>query len=197
MKSFSNEERAAIACGWAESGRAQNEYAEQFGIADRTLRLWLARYASNRPPLDEARAVLVHAIERLQALLAAVDSSEVCQPERGAASPPADSACQPAAALADVQPEAGVVCTPRPSAPPKTAAAAARHADFDALLAGVQSELMRPPTTGAPAALRSEKPRAVGGAKSRVRAGGFFANWTRDDEAAGANSRLPPVRPPE
>lgn len=173
MQTLTEETRVTIALGWERSGLTQAEYAEQAGIAPRTLRAWLSRHASRQPPLAEARAALVDAIERLRALLAAIDAQAACQVERGASSSPAAGpACRPAAVREAVDAKdaaAGAASsTPvRPTLPDTT-----RHADLDALVAGVQEELAKgakePPASNA-AMLPAPQP------ERRLRAGGFFA----------------------
>lgn len=176
MQTFTEETRAVIALGWAKSGLTQTAYAEQAGIATRTLRLWLARYASDRPPLAEARAVLVDAVERLQALLAAVDAQEACQPERGAASPPADSACRPAVAR-DASEVRNAAATATSSTPAPAMPGNAQHADLDILVAGVQAELAKgTKEPSAPNAVTTTAPPP----ERRLRYGGYFATMNID-----------------
>jgi hypothetical protein len=43
------EQKTAIAEGWRTSGLRQADYASEHGISDRTLRLWLAKYAPPPP----------------------------------------------------------------------------------------------------------------------------------------------------
>lgn len=171
MQTFSEAERAAIARGWTESGLAQDEYAAQFGIAGRTLRLWLARCASRQPPLVDARALLVDAIERLQALLAAVDVRAACQAERGEASPSAEPACRPAAVREAVEAKdskaSAASSPPVPQMPGN-----AQHADLDPLVAGVQAELAKgTKEPSAPNAVTMAPPPP----ERRLRVGGYFA----------------------
>lgn len=180
MTTYCDAERAAIARGWAEFGLTQDEYAEQFGIAGRTLRLWLARSASDRPPLDEARAVLVGAIERLKALLSAVDARAACQAEPGAASPAAGPACRSAVVRESVEDRAAANST-EPAPVPRTTPGNARHADLDTVVAGAQAELMKPQRTGSPSAFSPETLQPSGSGKP-LRAAGFFASWTGDEE---------------
>lgn len=40
-----DEDRARIARGWRQSGRTQAQYAAEHRITDRTLRMWIARWA--------------------------------------------------------------------------------------------------------------------------------------------------------
>lgn len=177
MQTFTEETRATIALGWERSGLPQDEYAEQFGIAGRTLRLWLGRYASRQPPLVEARAVLVDAIERLQGLLAAIDAEAACQAERGAASPGAGTACRPAAVQQAVDPKDAPAGASSLSPAPRTLPSNARHADLNALVASVQADLAK--GTRAPSepnAVTAPPPRP----KRQLRTGGFFANMDAD-----------------
>jgi len=64
-----DEDRARIARGWRQSGQTQADYAAGHEISDRTLRVWVARWA----PLcasgtEVVRDVVERAIERLRAL---------------------------------------------------------------------------------------------------------------------------------
>jgi transposase-like protein len=70
QKPLKNEDRARIARGWRQSGQTQAQYAAQHQISDRTLRMWVARWA---PPCasgatEVVREVVERAIERLRAL---------------------------------------------------------------------------------------------------------------------------------
>ncbi len=172
MRTFNDETRAAIARAWTESQLTQEEYAARFGISTRTLRLWLARYASTRPPLAEARAILVDAIERLQALMATVDAQAACQSERGAASSAEGPACRPAVVREPVDAKDATARATSSSPVPRTRPGTARHADLDTLVAGVRAELAKAtnepsaPNTGTAPAPPPER---------RVRASGYFA----------------------
>lgn len=72
-KPLKNEDRARIARGWRPSGQTQPTYAALHGITDRTLRMWVARWA---PPCtsgtEVVRDVCERAIERLRALVDAL-----------------------------------------------------------------------------------------------------------------------------
>jgi hypothetical protein len=104
METFTDEHRAAVARGWAESGLTQDEYAARFGVAGRTLRLWLGRYATRQRPLVQARAIVEDAIQRLQAVLGGLDAEVACLPEPGDDPGPSD----PAFRSADAQQGAAV-----------------------------------------------------------------------------------------
>jgi hypothetical protein len=174
MQMFTDETRAAIALGWEKSGLPQDEYAQQFGIAGRTLRLWLSRHASDRPPLDEARAILVAAVGRLQSLLAAVDAQSACRPAGGGSSSPGSApACRPAAAREVIDATAtATTSSAAPSVPPGT-----RHAGIDALMVGVQREVPKKPNEpSAPNAVTVPAPRP----ERRLRTGGVFADMDVD-----------------
>ncbi len=181
MTTFSDEERAAIARRWGDSGLAQDEYAEQFGIAGRTLRLWLARFASRQPPLAGARAVLADTVERLQALLAAVDA-ELAQVERDAASPTCRQACQVADAQEDAPPECSGVSERNDAnrcaatACQVGAADATRHADSD-LAARTQAKLARLEVAPMSPPWSAAATTTPGRANPRPKTGGFFATW--------------------
>jgi hypothetical protein len=67
---LTDECRARIARGWRQSGRTQAQYAAEHRISDRTLRIWIARWAPSCPSGTEAvRDVCERAIERLRALI--------------------------------------------------------------------------------------------------------------------------------
>src|SRR5207302_10884417 len=69
-KELRNEDRARIARGWRTSAMTQPAYAAVHGITDRTLRMWIARWAPPCPTGTEAvRAVCERAIQRLRALV--------------------------------------------------------------------------------------------------------------------------------
>lgn len=74
-RSFTEDERRAIAEGWRQSGLTQARYSELQGISERTLRDWLRKYAPLRclDP-ERAREIVFHAIGELQALLARLDA---------------------------------------------------------------------------------------------------------------------------
>ena len=158
METMTDEARATIARGWAESGLTQDEYAAQVGVAPRTLRLWLARYASRQPPLVQARAVIADAVERLQALLVAVDAELGC-PEPTDPSYPSGQASRAATAqervlaerssgggLTDADRHGGTACDVGMEAD------TTRHADLDSLVAGVQAALAKSQMTAKPPA---------------------------------------------
>jgi hypothetical protein len=65
--------RAEIARGWAASGLSQREYAALHSISERTLRSWIARFASRQPPVEQVRAIIMETIEKLQAVLDGLD----------------------------------------------------------------------------------------------------------------------------
>lgn len=87
MEPWSSESRARIARGWAESGLSQAEYSKKFGIAPRTLRAWVERYASRQPPDAQVRAVVVETIAKLGALLDALDRAAACRDSAASARP--------------------------------------------------------------------------------------------------------------
>jgi|SRR5467141_1957157 len=69
-----DEDRSRIARAWRTSGMTQPAYSAAHGITDRTLRMWIARWASPCPSGTEGvRAVCERAIERLRALVDGLD----------------------------------------------------------------------------------------------------------------------------
>ena len=64
-----DEDRARIARGWRQSGRTQAQYAAEYQISDRTLRMWIARWA---PPCRSGTEVVRGVVERTMARLRAV-----------------------------------------------------------------------------------------------------------------------------
>lgn len=68
-RTFTDQERAAIARGWAASGLPQDTYAASYGVTGRCLRAWLRKYAPSQPPLQRVEAILVEMMAKLQAVL--------------------------------------------------------------------------------------------------------------------------------
>jgi hypothetical protein len=66
--------RARIARGWASSCLTQAEYAAKYGVSDRALRAWVARFGGGSRPEARVRAVIEKAITDLEELLAALDA---------------------------------------------------------------------------------------------------------------------------
>jgi hypothetical protein len=83
MRSFTMQERVAFIQGWRSSGLTQEQYCvlhrEQGGPSPRCLREWMARLAKPEGISEEARAVVVRAVEDLQELLQAFDAMQVTQ----------------------------------------------------------------------------------------------------------------------
>lgn len=79
MKTMTDEARAQVARGWEQSGLTQADYAAQCGISPRTLRDWLSRYAIQQPPAERVRRLIEDTIDKLLALLAALDDEVACQ----------------------------------------------------------------------------------------------------------------------
>src|SRR5947209_7101087 len=99
---FSEVDRARIAEGWRASGLSQPVYSAQFGISDRTLRVWISKYVVPRPDsVETVRNALEAALEQLQTMLFRLDSDPPRQEQEsqsapachslGAAPPPAKS----------------------------------------------------------------------------------------------------------
>src|SRR6267143_1205492 len=85
MDELTDQDRARVARGWRRSGLTQPAYAASHGITDRTLRLWLRRWApTSLHGTEAAREICARAIEHLRALLADLD----CNLEEGVAPPP-------------------------------------------------------------------------------------------------------------
>ncbi len=150
---MTDETRATIARGWAQSGLSQDEYAARFGVAGRTMRLWLARYAFRQPPLVKARAVVADAMERLRDLLVVVDAELGCS-EPTVTAHQGRQACRVAGARRHVPAErssaqglthagrsGGAACDVGAEAD------ATRHADLETIVAGVQVDLAKYETT--------------------------------------------------
>lgn len=74
MKTIDDETRAQLAAGWEKSGLSQAEYAARNGISERALRAWRARFVPSGTPVEEARRILEHAVDKLQALLAGLEA---------------------------------------------------------------------------------------------------------------------------
>ena len=175
MKTISVGDRATIARGWEKSGQRQDEYAARFGIAGRTLRLWLDRYASRQPPLAQARAILADAVERLKALLAALDADPACRPEPEGDQGASDPVCR-------LQTQ-GTADGGRPDKPEdrpeRRDVVTALDADLATAMSRVQAELAKLAAPGAPreaATSTSAQPRP-----RPKKSGGFFAdaaNWS-------------------
>lgn len=72
-KTFSDTERKAIAMGWHTSALPQKDYADQFGIQPRTLRLWVHHYA---PVVSSPKEIKETAQQVLGALLRAASQIE-------------------------------------------------------------------------------------------------------------------------
>jgi hypothetical protein len=79
-----NEDRARIARGWRQSGQTQPQYAAKHQIRDRTLRMWIARWA---PPCATdtkgVREVVERAIARLRALADGLAEERTGPPSAG------------------------------------------------------------------------------------------------------------------
>lgn len=80
MRRFDDETRRRIAQGWAASSLDQESFAAKHGISPRTLREWVRFYGAGSRPAARARAIIDSAIAQLQALRAALDAEEACQP---------------------------------------------------------------------------------------------------------------------
>src|SRR5581483_7175066 len=77
---FTDEQRAAIARSWRDSGLTQQQYSSQHGIKPRTLRLWMKRWPRAQYGAElEARAILEKAIAALKGLLDSLDAEVACQ----------------------------------------------------------------------------------------------------------------------
>jgi transcriptional regulator with XRE-family HTH domain len=100
MTTIDDETRARVARGWEKSGLSQAEYAARSGISERTLRGWRLRFVPSGMPAEAVRRIVEEAVQRLQALLAALD-------EHPAAAPLA-----PSAGPAAVRVEANAAATP-------------------------------------------------------------------------------------
>ena len=118
MDELTDQDRARVARGWRRSGLTQPAYAASHGITDRTLRLWLRRWApTSLHGTEAAREICARAIEHLRALLADLD----CNLEEGVAPPrqldlppPGPMVRQPAEAGLPRGPVGHSVPTPRP-----------------------------------------------------------------------------------
>lgn len=76
---FTNEQRAAIARAWPDSGLTQEQCSAQHGIKPRTLRQWLRRWPRVQYGVErEARAILEKAIAALKALLDSLAATPAC-----------------------------------------------------------------------------------------------------------------------
>jgi uncharacterized protein YjcR len=69
---LNDEQRAAVARGWASSGMHQVSYAQFHGIKPRTLREWIQRWAPTASADVRALTIIEKAIRDLQALRDAV-----------------------------------------------------------------------------------------------------------------------------
>lgn len=72
-------EREQIARDWRVSGISQPDYARKFGIRDRTLRAWIARFAPEPVGTEAAIRVVREAIDRLQAVLRSLEEPEIIE----------------------------------------------------------------------------------------------------------------------
>lgn len=77
--SMTDNQRAAIARGWASSGMDQAEYARLHGIRPRTLREWIQRWAPTTPADMRALAIVRQTLRDLQALHDALAANVACQ----------------------------------------------------------------------------------------------------------------------
>ena len=76
---MTDNQRAAIARGWASSGMDQTEYARLHGIKPRTLREWIQRWAPTTPADVRALAIVQQTLRDLQALHDALSAKVACQ----------------------------------------------------------------------------------------------------------------------
>ena len=77
--SMTDNQRAAIARGWASSGMDQAEYARLHRIRPRTLREWILRWAPTTPADVRALAIVRQTLRDLQALHDALAANVACQ----------------------------------------------------------------------------------------------------------------------
>ncbi|MFP2960575.1 hypothetical protein ACLEPN_22825 [Myxococcus sp. 1LA] len=79
-KSMTDNQRAAVARGWASSRMDQASYARLHGIKPRTLRQWVLRWAPTVPADVRALTIIEQVIRDLQALRDAVSANMACHP---------------------------------------------------------------------------------------------------------------------
>jgi hypothetical protein len=73
---LTNEARAGIARKWRDSGQTQAVFAAEYGISDRTLRAWIAKWnPAYRASPRIVQEVVEQAIERLRDVLVGLDST--------------------------------------------------------------------------------------------------------------------------
>jgi hypothetical protein len=72
-RQLTDEARAAVARGWRKSGLGQRPYAAQHAISERTLRSWVSRWAPEYRGTEAVRDVCERTVERLRALIAALN----------------------------------------------------------------------------------------------------------------------------
>ncbi|RUO93602.1 hypothetical protein D7Y11_08645 [Corallococcus sp. AB018] len=77
---MTDNQRAAVARGWASSRMDQASYAQLHGIKPRTLRQWILRWAPTVPTDVRALTIIDQAIRDLQALRDAVSANVACHP---------------------------------------------------------------------------------------------------------------------
>ena len=79
-QSMTDNQRAAVARGWASSRMDQASYVQLHGIKPRTLRQWILRWAPTVPADVRALTIIEQAISDLQALRDAASANAVCHP---------------------------------------------------------------------------------------------------------------------
>ncbi|WP_147446835.1 hypothetical protein [Corallococcus sp. CA047B] len=95
---MNDEQRAAVARGWASSRMDQASYAQLHGIKPRTLRQWILRWAPKVPSDVRALAIIEQAIRDLQSLQDAVKADMACQPAEQHQEPDHEETLHPSSA---------------------------------------------------------------------------------------------------
>jgi hypothetical protein len=81
-KTFTDQERADIARGWAASGLPQDLYAARYTVTGRCLRSWLRTYAPLQPPLQRVESIILEMMARLQFVLDDARAQQAAQEGR-------------------------------------------------------------------------------------------------------------------
>ncbi|NNB93022.1 hypothetical protein HI113_03730 [Corallococcus exiguus] len=118
-QSMTDNQRAAVARGWASSRMDQASYAQLHGIKPRTLRQWILRWAPTAPADVRALTIIEQAIRDLQALHDAVSANVACHPAKQHQEPEHEEPVHPPSASPARRPAAlsnaeTIVATPPP-----------------------------------------------------------------------------------